>query len=159
MLAEKNFLMDKLTESGIKTKVQTSLKQLKNCNDTHIGAVLRIKESFSRSGSKKRYTDKEGQRKQRNCLFERKTVLKVVIADSKEEKVEDVLSTFLTKIGKGLVENQNWVDLEIGEVDWIDEGDSILKSKIAIEFEITFTGGIYVDVPLKQVDLGKINTD
>lgn len=157
MLAEKKFLMEKLKESGIKTNIYTSLKQLKNCNETHVGAVLRKKESFSRSGSRKKYTDEEGRRKQRKRLFERKTVLEVTIADSREDTVEDILSTFLTKIGKGFAENQNWIDLEIGDVEWMDEGDSILKSKVTVGFEVTFTGGVYVDSELKKVRIGTIN--
>lgn len=41
-------------------------------------------------------------------------------------------------------------------MDWIEEGDSILRSKIAVEFDVTLTGGIYEDTDLKKVGIGMI---
>ena len=29
--------------------------------------------------------------------------------------------------------------------------DTILKSKMAVEFDMTLTGGVYVDVPMKEI--------
>lgn len=157
MKKERDFLVGILKESGIHGKVHESMKSLRNCNETHVCAVLRATESFGRSGSKKRFTDQQGQRKQRNKLFERITNLHVVIADSSEEKVEEIIEKFLKKISKGLSVDDNWVDIEIGEADWVESDDSILKSKIAVEFDVTLTGGIYTDTDIKRVSIGRID--
>lgn len=77
----------------------------------------------------------------------------VVIADSSDEKVEEVLVKFLRIVGKGLEIDQNWVTLEIGELDWVDEKDSILKAKVAVQFDVTFTGGIYKDYSVKPMGI------
>lgn len=94
MKKERDFIIQALRDAGIRGKIHESMKSLKNCNEVHLGAVLRTGESFVRSGSKKRYTDQQGQRKQRNRLFERKTNLHVVIADTDETKVEGILTLF-----------------------------------------------------------------
>lgn len=139
MKEERDYLVKVLKESGIRSRVHDSMKSLKNCNETHVGAVLRVKETFSRSGSKRIY-EESGQRKQRKKLHERITIL----------------TNFMKKIGKGLPVDRNWVEINVGDVDWIEEGDSILRSKIAVEFDVTLTGGIYEDTDLKKVGIGMI---
>ena len=158
MKVHRDFLVKTLKDAGVKGKIHESMKSLKNCNEIHVGAVLRIGEKFSRSGSKKKYTDQEGQRKQRNRLFDRTTTLHVVIADSDEDKVEDILTKFLKQIAKGLEVDGNWVGIELGDADWVEGDDSILKSKIAVEFDVTLTGGVYTDIDLKGVNIGSIGS-
>ena len=99
MKEERDYLVGVLKKAGIRSTVHDSLKSLKNCNETHVGAVLRVKETFARSGSKKIYGE-EGQRKQRKKLHVRITTLHVVIADSNEEKVDAILTNFMKNIGK-----------------------------------------------------------
>lgn len=159
MKAERDFLVKKLKDAGIHGKIHESMKSLKNCNEVHVGAVLRTEEGFTRSGSKKRYTDQQGQRKQRNRLFERTTELHVVIADTDEAKVEEILTNFLKSISKGLEVDGNWVDIEIGKADWVEGADSILKSKIAVEFDVTLTGGIYTDTDVIGAKVGNIEVN
>lgn len=157
MKVEREFLMGKLKEAGIRGRVYESLKDLKNSNGVQVGAVLRVGESFVRSGSKKRFTDDEGRRRQRNRLFERTTVLHVVIADSDEDKVDQVLTKFLSIISKGFPVNENWVDIEIGDADWLEKNDTILKSCIVVEFDVTLHGGIYSeDTEIKAPAVGAI---
>lgn len=156
MKAERDFLVQKLKDAGIHGKIHESMKSLKNCNEVHVGAVLRTGEGFTRSGSKKRYTDQQGHRKQRNKLFERTTDLHVVIADTDEAKVEEILARFLKGISKGLEVDGNWVSIEIGKADWVEGDDSILKSKIAVEFDVTLTGGIYTDTDIITGKIGNI---
>lgn len=159
MKAERDFLVQKLKDAGIHGKIHESLKSLKNCNEVHVGAVLRTGEDFTRSGSKKKYTDQQGHRKQRNKLFKRITELHVVIADTDEAKVEEILTKFLKGISKGLEVDGNWVDIEIGKADWVEGDDSILKSKIAVEFDVTLTGGIYTDTDVIGAKIGNIGTN
>lgn len=159
MKAERDFLVQKLKDAGIHGKIHESLKSLKNCNEVHVGAVLRTGEDFTRSGSKKKYTDQQGHRKQRNKLFKRITELHVVIADTDEAKVEEILTKFLKGISKGLEVDGNWGDIEIGKADWVEGDDSILKSKIAVEFDVTLTGGIYTDTDVIGAKIGNIGTN
>ena len=156
MKAERDFLVQKLKDAGIHGKIHESMKSLRNCNEVHVGAVLRAGEKFTRSGSKKIYTDQSGQRIQRKKLFERASMLHVVIGDANEAKVEAVLSAFLETISKGFAVDGNWVDIEVGEADWVDEDDSILKSKIAVEFDVTLRGGIYADVGMSPAKIGAV---
>ena len=90
MVKERNYLIETLKSSGIKSQVYTNMKKLKAGNEVHVGAVLRNGETFARSGSKKTYIDQEGQRKRRVKLWDRSTSLHVVIADTSEEKVEEM---------------------------------------------------------------------
>lgn len=156
MVEETKYLIRILKESGIKSQIYTSLKKLKHGNELHVGAVLKNSEVFERSGSKRTYTDQEGQRKRRAKLWDRKTSLTVVIADTTEEKVEDILEQFLRKLKKGIDVDRNWVNIIVGDVDWVEEEDSILKAKVAVEFEVTFEGGIYEDRDIKQMGIGLI---
>lgn len=125
-------------------------------NEVHVGAVLRNGETFARSGSKKTYIDQEGQRKRRVKLWDRSTSLHVVIADTSEEKVEEILENFLQNLKKGIDVDGNWVNIVVGEADWVEEGDSILKAKVAVQFDITFEGGIYQDRDIKPMDIGSV---
>ena len=159
MKEERDFLVQVLKNAGVRGKIHESMKSLKNCNELHVGAVLRTGEDFTRSGSKKKYTDQEGHRKQRNKLFERTSELHIVIADTDEAKVEEILTKFLKSISKGLEVNGNWVDIEIGKADWVEGDDSILKSKIAVEFDVILTGGIYVDTDVITAKVGSVEAD
>lgn len=151
MVKERNYLIETLKSSGIKSQVYTNMKKLKAGNEVHVGAVLRNGETFARSGSKKTYIDQEGQRKRRVKLWDRSTSLHVVIADTSEEKVEEILENFLQNLKKGIDVNGNWVNIVVGEADWVEEGDSILKAKVAVQFDITFEGGIYQDRDIKPM--------
>ena len=155
MVHEKDFLIQKLEEAGVKkNQIYTSIKTLKQANATHLGAVLCNGETYSRSGSKRKFKDQEGIRKRRVKLLDRETVFRIIIADPDEHRCEQILTTFLTIVGQGLAVDGNWINLEIGKSDWVEEGDSILKAKIAVELEVTFEGGIYVDRELigKTID-------
>ena len=154
MVKERNYLIDTLKTSGIKSQVYTNMKQLKQANAVHLGAVLRNGETFTRSGSKRRFEDQEGRQKRRSKLWDRSTSLLVVIADASEEKVEEILENFLRNLKKGIDVDGNWVDIVVGETDWVDEGDSILKAKAAVQFDITFEGGIYEDRDIKTMEVG-----
>ena len=68
MVKERNYLIETLKNSGIKSQVYTNMKKLKAGNEVHVGAVLRNAETFARSGSKKTYIDQEGQRKRREAV-------------------------------------------------------------------------------------------
>lgn len=156
MVAETEYLIKILKESGIRSNVYTSMKKLRQGNELQMAAVLRNGEVFERSGSKKTYTDQEGQRKCRAKLWDRTTSVNVVIADTTEAKVDEILEEFLRRIRKGIGVDGNWTNIEIGDVDWVEEDDSILKAKVAVQFEVTLRGGIYEDRDIKPIEIGTI---
>lgn len=156
MVAERNYIVQTLRTAGIKSQIYTTLKKLKQGNEVHVGAVLQNDDTFSRSGSKKIFADQEGQRKRRRKLWDRNTSFCVVIADTSEEKVEKILENFLRTLKKGIDVDGNWVNIVVGEADWLEEGDSILKAKVAVQFLITFEGGIYEDKDMKPIKIGSV---
>ncbi|MEH2951487.1 SON protein [Candidatus Merdisoma sp. JLR.KK011] len=156
MVKERNYIVETLKSSGIKSQVYTNMKKLKQGNEVHVGAVLRNGETFTRSGSKRKFVDQEGRQKRRVKLWERNTSLHVVIADTSEENVEKILEEFLRNLKKGIDVDGNWVNIVVGEADWVEEGDSILKAKVAVQFDITFEGGIYEDRDIKPMDIGSV---
>lgn len=156
MVKERNYIVETLKNSGIKSQVYTNMKKLKQGNEVHVGAVLRNGETFTRSGSKRKFVDQEGRQKRRVKLWDRNTSLHVVIADTSEEKVEEILEAFLRNLKKGMDVDGNWVNIVVGEADWVEEGDSILKAKVAVQFDITFEGGIYEDRDIKPMDIGSV---
>ena len=156
MVKERNYLIETLKSSGIKSQVYTNMKKLKAGNEVHVGAVLRNGETFARSGSKKTYIDQEGQRKRRVKLWDRSTSLHIVIADTSEEKVEEILENFLRNLKKGIDVDGNWVNIVVGEADWVEEGDSILKAKVAVQFDITLKAVSIKIETLSQLDIGSV---
>lgn len=96
----------------------------------------------------------------RRKYFNMTTHYNVVIADQNEAMLETIVEAFLVNLGKGYDDGDgNWVGVEAGDVDWVDEEDSVLKSKLAVEIPVTFTYGIYRDskaerLPDLKVDLG-----
>lgn len=160
MVAEKKYLVEKLNEAGISSNsIYTSMKRLSQANEIRLGAVLVDGEVFTRSGSKKTYIDQNGARQKRKKLFDRDTRFKIVIAESDEDKCEGILVKFLEILGKGLEDDRNWVSIDIGDMDWVSQDDSILKAKIAVQFPVTLSGGIYKDNMLVSMPIRDINTD
>ena len=81
----KEYLIQKLKDAGIKSKVHTSMKTLEKSNESHVGAVLFEGDSYSRSGSKTIYVDQEGVKRKRVKVFNRKTSFMVVIGEQMRE--------------------------------------------------------------------------
>ena len=157
MVAERNYIIQTLKDSGIRSQVYTTMKKLSQSNESHVGAVLISSDTFNRSGSKKIYKDQEGRRKRRVKLWNRTTVCRVIIADTSEEKVEAILETFLRKLKKGIPIDGNWVNIVVGDADWVEESDSILKARVAVQFDVTFEGGIYEDMEIKEMRIGSVS--
>ena len=63
--------------------------------------------------------------------------------------VENTINSYLnyyTSIASG-----NYVDIDPKQADWIDDEDSILKAKCAVQLKIVCTGGIYADTEFATV--------
>lgn len=53
MVKERNYLIETLKSSGIKSQVYTNMKKLKAGNEVHVGAVLRNGETSHAPAQKK----------------------------------------------------------------------------------------------------------
>lgn len=161
MIAQyKDYLIKKIQDAGIKGKIYTSLKELKASQESHIGAVLFETDKFERSGSKKVFRDDTGKKK-RIKVFDRKTYFSITIGEYKQDKCEEIFERFMTLLDTGIVINENYIPIEIENADWVDEKDSILKAKIAVQVLIRFDGGIYKDVSfakLNDIDIENVET-
>ncbi len=149
----KEYLEQKLKESGVKSKVFKTLKDMKASGATHLGAVLFEDEKFEKDGSKKIYVEEDGTKVKRVKKFRRITKLSVVIGDYDETKCETTFNNFLKLIDEGIDDGEgNFVEIRILDCDWVDDKDSILRSKIAVQLMIEFVGGVYEDVSFVKVN-------
>lgn len=160
MTQERNYLIDTLEAAGIRrNSIYITMKKLKAAGEYRTAAVLQVGETFERSGSKTKYVDQEGRRTTRRKLWDRKTNLRVIIADSTDDKVEEVLTEFLARLKKGIAVNGNWVDIEVNEAYWTEGEDSILRAKVAVQIDLIFHGGIYRDDTLKAMAIGDVSVE
>lgn len=158
MRREKEYLKECLQKAGIKNTVITTWKALQLKNDSHVGAILREGQTLTRNGSKRIYEDQNGVRCVRTKVYDVDTSFKVVIGEYTEERCEEIFQTFLEALGKGINIDDNYVDIEIGQVEWVEKEDSILKANIACQIPVTFHGGIYKNIKKKNVSIGEIQT-
>lgn len=154
------YLIDRLKTAGIKTQPFTAMKQLKTSSEKHLGAVLTDGETFSRSGSKTIYRDIAGDKHKRRKVFDRKLTFSVIIGEYDQDKCEEIFVTFLASLDTGIYVDGNYVSIEVEDADWVEEEDSILKAKVAVQMKVHFSGGIYRDtdsakVKQTEITLGK----
>lgn len=152
MRIEKEYLVQALKKAGIKARIHESLKTLESSGEIQTAGVIRYDDAFTRSGSKKTYADQEGLKHKRTKIWDRETKLKVIIGEATDEKCEEIFDRFLLALERGIWINGSYTPIEVGEVDWIDGKDSILRSRIAVEAVITFKGGVYRDTDYAVIE-------
>ena len=141
----KTYLLDKLKEAGLKSKPYTTGKALEKSQESHVGAVLFESETLNRNHSKTYFADQEGVKKKRRKVFDRRLTFSVVIGGYTDDEVEELFERFLGSLEKGIYVGGNFVPVEVGEADWVNKDDSILKAQVAVEVKISFDGGLYKD--------------
>ncbi|MDR9503407.1 SON protein [Brevibacillus agri] len=146
----RDYLIQKLQQAGIKSTVHTTMKKLKNSQESHIGAVLFEGDSFEREFGKRIFTDESGKRKRRK-QFSRETSFVVVIGEYEQEACERIFESFMLSLDRGIYIDGNFTAIEPGEADWVDDEDSLLKSKIAVQLKVKFVGGLYRDSDFAKV--------
>lgn len=158
MFAEcQQFLKEAMKEAGIRTLPITTMKQLKLCADSHIGAILFEEETLTRSGSKRIYRNERGDQQKRRKVFDRSMTFDVIIGEYTAEKAEEIYERFLRTVERGLYIDGNFTGAEIEGADWVEKEDSILKAKVAVQVKVRFDGGVYRDtgyIDISEKDLG-----
>ncbi|ADY56893.1 hypothetical protein Sgly_2614 [Syntrophobotulus glycolicus DSM 8271] len=144
-------LIEKLKGAGIRSKPYTSMKKLRASQEAHIGAVLFEEETFDRSGAKKLYSDQTGAQHKRRKVFSRETTFSVIIGDPDPKKTEEFFEAFLRALDKGIYIDGNYTPIEVVEAEWVDEDDSILKARVAVNVKVKFMGGVYKDTDFAKL--------
>lgn len=145
-----NYLVEKLKNSGIK-KVCVSMKELQASSDIVIGAVIIDKDILNDVKQNKIYYSEDKTIKRIKKLA-RDTYINVIIGQSNSTKCDEIFRAFLSSIDKGIYDNDNnYIDIELKEAEWVSDKDSILKSTMAVQLTIIFHGGIYKDYEFKPV--------
>jgi len=155
----KQYLIAKLREAGIKTRIYTTKKSLEKCMESHVGAVLFEREECARNGSKKRYRDEEGAKHKRRRVFDRSITFSTVIGEYTDDAAEGIFERFLASLDAGLYVDGNFVEITVEGSDWVDADDSLLRAKVAVQTAVTFHGGLYRDTgyaPLRHVEVKEV---
>lgn len=153
----RDYLVQTLQKVGM-AKPCTSEKSLSLSRDSHVSAVLFGKDTFARNGSKRNYQNGSDRHKRRKVL-DRTLSFHVIVGDFTADAVESTYEAFLSALGDGLYIDGNFVPIDIGESEWVDKDDSILQAKIAVNVEITFSGGIYKDTDFAAITDVEVQTD
>lgn len=156
----RSYLENKLKEAGIKTNIFKEQKKLKSNQEQHTAAVLIEKEEIEKSGKIKIYIDELTPKKQKRIeKFSRVVYFIVIIGDYDLTACATTYERFISLLEKGLYINGNWTEMSIEEIDWVDEDDSILKSKITVQMLFKFEGGIFEDTEFKLINLENVTAE
>ena len=153
----RQYLKDKLKDAGIKTKILTTMKELKITQENHLGAVLFESDDFEKSIKKRQFINANGDKQKRTQKLLRKTQFTVTIGEYSTEKCEGIFDKFMESLDSGIYIDDNYVELNPLKADWVEDKDSIIKSKIAVQILIEFVGGVYKDTGFKPIsDIGVV---
>lgn len=164
-MTKKEYLTNALKNGGINGRIYESLKELKMSHGNRYGGILRVSDKPTRSAHKKKFKDQSGVAKLRRCLYGCITTYNVIIAESTEEEAEKILYGFLSNLDRGYYDDDgNWVKVTPVATDWVDEDDSVMKAKVAIQVEVIFEYGIYRDeetgkMPEIEIPVGEEDID
>ena len=137
-------LKECLKQCGATSNMHTSRKKLKNSNESRVFAVLFENDGLEKNKSKRIYMDAGGKHKRRQ-KFDRSLAFSVVIGEYTIEKVQEMYDKFLENIPDGIYVNGNYVDIEPTAADWIDNEDTIIQAKCAVQIKVVCKGGVYRD--------------
>lgn len=157
----RDYLKSKLTAAaGIKTTIFTEQKKMKSNTEQHMAAVLIEKEEIEKSGKIKIYTEELTLvKKKRTEKFSRNVYFIVIIGEWDLENCVKIYEKFISILDKGLYINGNWTEIFIDEIDWVDEEDSILKSKVTVQMLFKFSGGVFEDTGFKAINIDNVTAE
>lgn len=149
----RGLLVNTLKEIGIKGEIYTSLSRLKTGNVVDFGAVFFETEKPVRSTERRVILKKNGEKARRFKLFDREIKFLVTIGAKESHRTEERYESFLSLLPKGISDSEeNWVELEIEQTDWVDRNDSILHSELAVQILVIFRAGLYRDKNLIRIE-------
>ncbi len=141
----RNMLKENLKKAGFKEKqIYTSKKRLALCNESRVAAVLFEEDVLAKNKSKRIY-ESNGNKHKRRRKYDRDISFSIVIGEYEIEKVEEIYNKFLEELPEGIYVDGNYVEVIPSASDWMDDEDTILKSKCAVQITVTCKGGVYKD--------------
>ena len=137
-------LKDCLKQCGAAGNMHTSRKKLKSSNESRVFAVLFEDDGLAKNKSKRTYIDADGKHKRRK-KFDRDLTFNVVIGEYDIEKVQKIYDKFLENIPDGIYVKGSYVEIEPVAADWMDDEDTIIRAKCAVQIKVICKGGVYED--------------
>lgn len=148
-----NYLKQCLNNAGAKI-FYTSLKELETSNIGSFTGIFAVSEELEKAYGKK-VIYKNNEKYRRIEKFKRKINFQVLIGDINVLKIENIFTKFMSEIDDKLIlENGDISFIEFSKADYIDKKDTILKSEVTLQIDITFTELIYKDYPFKNISWG-----
>lgn len=147
----RDVLEECLKQCGAKGTIHTSRKKLRASNESRVFAVLFGDDRLAKNNSKRIYTDANGKHKRRK-RNDRELTFYIVIGEYEIEKVQEIYDSFLENIPDGIYVDGNYVDIDPTAADWMDEEDTIIRAKCAVQVQVVCKGGVY-----KDTDFARIN--
>lgn len=149
--SSRDVLIHTLEQAGLKRKqIYTSKKKLSLCSESRVGAVLFEDDETALNRSKRIYTS-EGTKHKRRKKYDRNISFSIVIGEYDIEKTEELYNRFMEELPEGIYVDGNYVGIEPSTADWMDDEDTILKAKCAVQLKITCKGGVYKDTDFAKV--------
>lgn len=143
-------LKECLKHCGATGNIHTSTKKLKASGESRVFAVLFEDDALSKNKSKRVYMDSAGKHKRRR-KFDRSLTFSVVIGEYNIEKVQELYDRFLEEIPDGIYVDDNYVYIEPTVADWMDDEDTIIRAKCAVQVKVVCKGGVYKDTDFAQI--------
>lgn len=154
----KTYIEEILKKIGLSGRIYTSLKELKQYSGAELGGILASEEKFNRNGTRA-YVSKDDKECIRKKVWDRDTNILVVLAGKTETETDEIMVEFLKSIDSGIDDkNGNWVSIECQKGDWVEDMDSVLRNKMAIQLLITFKGGVYKDSEITKISNIKVES-
>lgn len=144
-------LKECLKQCGATGTIHTSRKKLRTSGESRVFAVLFEDDGLAKNKSRRIYTDDGGKHKRRK-KFDRNLTFSIVIGEYDIEKVQELYDSFLENIPDGIYVKGNYVDMEPTVADWMDDEDTIIRAKCAVQVKVVCRGGVYKDTDYAKAD-------
>lgn len=144
-------LKDCLKQCGATGNMHTSRKKLKGSNESRVFAILFEDDGLAKNKGKRIYIDADGKHKRRK-KFDRDLTFSIVIGEYDIEKVQEIYDKFLENIPDGIYVKGNYVEIEPTAADWMDDEDTIIRAKCAVQIKVVCKGGVYKDTDFAKAD-------
>lgn len=155
----KDYMEQRLKEANCKGQIYKTFKDLEISKAMYLGAILFEKEKFEADNTK--IVHKIGAQKQiREKVLSRRLMMSVVIGAASQEEVEQISNLFIISLGRGINDLEgNYIEINILDADWLFDKESILMSKVAVQYKIEFIGGVYKKKNTLKITPGHIGVN
>lgn len=142
---------------GNTTKIVQTFRELSINMESHIGSVLTDNESFTPCNIKAKTVDGSGLATK---VYSRELRFTITMGEYTLEALEPMFEAFLRTLRRRLqLQDGSWVELSIGDAEWIFKEDNVLKSNISVVLPVTCSGGLWMPMQTRQLTDTKIEVE